>query len=272
MNEQDTISVEEFQENSLPLYYRETYFSSDTTFYTEHTGSQYGVAGDSVPYTVRGDDLLSSLLLVCFIFLVVSLSKSKRFIGRQIKDIFFTSHTERSIHETSIELRFQLILAGITCLVLSISSYQYTVHYVDDIFYIDNNLTLITLFFIIFIGYFILKALLYFFVNTIFFNSHQNRQWQITILFIIASEGVLIFPAMMLLVYFDLSPQKTLYYIIFSLLLLKIVTIYKCWNIFFSQNGGFLQTFLYFCTLEIIPLFNLVSGMLILIDSLKLNF
>ncbi len=244
---------------------------SDTILYTEQAGNAYGVAGEPVPYTIRGDNLLTSLLLVCFIFLVISISKSRSFINRQVKDILYVPRNNNTISETSSEFRFQFTLVIVTCLVLAISTYQYTIYYSADTTVFDN-LTLIALLFATYIVYFLLKAFLYNIVNTIFFDPQQNKQWQQKYLFIIATEGVLIFPAMMLLVYYDLSPQKALYYFIFILFLLKILTIYNCWNIFFSQKGGFLQTFLYFCTLEIVPLLNLVGGMLILIDNLKFNF
>ncbi len=272
MNQLDSISVDDFQVDSLPQYYRENYFSSDTLFYTERTGYQYGIAGDPVPYTVRNDNLLTSLLLICFVFLVISITRSKRFINRQIKDIFFFSYNDNDISETSSEIRFQFVLVILSCLVLAIITFQYVEFYFNDTFIIDSNLLLITVFFALFISYFALKAFLYSIVNCTFFNEQLNKQWQKLLLFIISSEGVLLFPATMLLVYFDSSPKKILYYFISIVVLLKILTIYKCWNIFFSQKGGFLQTILYFCTLEIVPLLNLAGGILILIDNLKFNF
>ncbi len=270
--QEENLPVAEAQDSSLPLYYRENFFSRDTVFYTEQTGNQYGIAGDPIPYTVRGDNLLTSLLLICFIFLVISISNARNFITKQAKNIFFIPRNNNNISETSAEFRFQFTLVVVTCLVLAISTYQYTIFYVSDTFVVSNNLTLIGIFFAVFLAYFLLKVLFYNIVNTIFFEPQLNRQWQKKYLFIIAAEGVLIFPAMMLLVYFDLSPKKAVYYFIFILFLLKILTIYNYWNIFFSQKGGFLQTFLYFCTLEIVPLVNLVGGTLILIDNLKFNY
>ncbi len=272
MNQQDTISVGDSQANSLPLYYRQNFFSKDTLFYTERTDGQFGVAGDPVPYTVRGDDLLSSLLLICFIFFVISISKSQRFIVRQFKDFFYISRNDTNISETSVEFRFQFIFVILMCLMLAVGTYQYTIFFVTSSFVLSSNFQLVALFFLVFIVYFTIKSALYSFVNTIFFGPSLSNQWQKTLLFVSAVEGVLLFPMTMVLVYFDLSPRIALYYFIFIFVLLKFLTIYKCWTIFFSQKGGFLQTILYFCTLEIVPLLNLVGGILILIDVLKFNF
>ena len=259
-------------ESPLPQYYRENYFSSDTIFYTEHPGRDYGVAGDPVPYTIRGDSLLSTLLIISFVVLVVSIAQSRRFIARQTKNFFYLPHNDADIRETSIEVRFQVFLIVLSCLLLAIITYQYATAYVADTFVIDSNLALVSIFFGVFLAYMLLKVLLYQAVNSVFFDHQTNLRWMKTQLFINAAEGVLLFPVTLLLVYFSLSLETALYYFGFLLLFVKILTFYKCWSIFFRQNGVYLQTFLYFCTLEIVPLLNLIGGILILIDNLKLNF
>ena len=52
----------------------------------------------------------------------------------------------------------------------------------------------------------------------------------------------------------------------------KILSFYNELNIFFRQNGGTLQTFLYFCALELVPLLAFGGIWLMTIDLLKINF
>jgi hypothetical protein len=66
--------------------------------------------------------------------------------------------------------------------------------------------------------------------------------------------------------------QNVVYIFIFILILTKILTIYKCWTIFFRQMSGFLQIILYLCALEIIPLLSIVGGLTLITDQLKVNF
>lgn len=266
MGQQDTVAL------GLPQYYRENFFTRDTMFYTEQSGHSYGVAGDPVPYTIRGDDLLSSLLLVCFAILIISIAQSQRFIVRQIKNIFYVPRNDTDISETSVELRFQLFLVVLSCLLMAIVTYQYVTHYVADTFIIESNLALMSIFFAIYMAYQVIKALLNMMVCSVFFSTYQNQQWMKMLLFINATEGVLLFPATMVLTYFDLSPQKGVYYFCIVLILAKILTFYKCWSIFFRQNDGIFQNILYFCSLEIVPLLNLAGGLIILIDNLKVTF
>ena len=260
------------KEVNLPQYYRENFFSNDSLLHPEISGGRYGVAGDPVPYTIRGDNMFTSLLLLCSLLFFVSIAQSQRFIGKQLKDFFYLPHNDDTINETSGELRFQLFLGLLCCLLASISSYLYVTYYVADTFVLDNDFQLISLFFGCFVVYFLLKALLYHCINSVFFDDKRNLQWIKSFLFITAMEGALIFPAVMLQVYFDLSIQNVTYYYVFVLVITKILTFYKSWVIFFRQNGVFLQTFLYFCALEIAPLLGLAGALLLMVDLLKINF
>ena len=65
--------------------------SKDSTLRTDLPYRSYGVAGDPVPYTVRGDNAIAILLILCFLFFVVSVAHSKRFIIKQIKGFFFVT-------------------------------------------------------------------------------------------------------------------------------------------------------------------------------------
>lgn len=96
---------------SLPVYYEENYFSGDSLLHPEIKGGRHGVSGDPVPYTMRDDDIITGLLLLCFILVVVALSNSRRFIVRQLKDFLYVPHSGISaITETTSEVRFQFFL------------------------------------------------------------------------------------------------------------------------------------------------------------------
>ena len=79
------------REVNLPQYYRETFFSNDTLLHPEISGGRYGVAGDPVPYTIRGDNTITTLLLLCFIVSMISFARTHGFILRQAKDFVSSS-------------------------------------------------------------------------------------------------------------------------------------------------------------------------------------
>ncbi len=259
-------------EVNIPQYYRETFFSNDTMFHAEIENTPVGVIGAPIPYTIRGDNMFTGLLLLCFMVLVVSLSQARHFIVRQLRNFFFLQHNDDNISETSTELRIQLFLVALTSLLMAISCYQFTTDFVAQTFVLDNDYQLVGLFFGVFLAYFVLKYALYAMVGAVFFSSKQNMLWMKQQLFITSIQGVLLFPIVALLIYFELSFQKAVFYFVFVFILTKFLTIYKCWSIFFRQNGVFLQIFLYFCALEIVPLLGLAGGLWGLIEQLKINF
>ena len=263
----------DLMKSDLPQYYREGFFSKDSMFHPELQGGRYGVAGDPVPYSVRNDNIITSLLLACFIFAVIAFANARRFIIRQAKDIIYLPHegtTEFS--ETSNEIRFQLTLVLITSLLIALLFYFYTLRYIGETFVLRSQYTLITIFLGITVGYFLLKVALYSFVNQVFFDSKRNQQWIKALLFIISIEGVLFFPALVFGAYFELDINKVITYVIIAVVIVKLLTIYKCYIIFFRRNVVHLQIILYFCTLEMIPLLVYWDVLVITANNLKINF
>ena len=257
----------------LPQYYKESFFSRDTLFHPELQGGRYGVVGDPVPYTVHNDNIITSLLLACFIFSVIAFTNARRFIIRQAKAFFYMPHegtTEFS--ETANEARFQIVLVLIACLQVSLLFYFYTLDHIGKTFVLRSQYTLIAIFFGLTIGYFLLKAGLYSAINLVFFDSKRNQQWIKSMLFIIAAEGMLFFPAVLLGAYFDLGIREVTFYVIIALVCIKMLTIYKCYVIFFRRNVVRLQIILYFCTLEIVPLLVFWGVLVMTANSLKINF
>ena len=263
----------DLMKSDLPQYYREGFFSKDSMFHPELQGGRYGVAGDPVPYSVRNDNIITSLLLACFIFAVIAFANARRFIIRQAKDIIYLPHEGTTeFTETSNEFRFQLVLVLITSLIIAILFFFYTLRYIGETFVLRSQYTLITIFLGITVGYFLLKVALYSFVNQVFFDSKRNQQWIKALLFIISIEGVLFFPALIFGAYFELDINKVITYVIIAVVIVKLLTIYKCYIIFFRRNVVHLQIILYFCTLEMIPLLAFWGVLVITANYLKINF
>lgn len=257
---------------SLPEYYREGFFSRDTLFHPELDGGRYGVAGDPVPVTMRSDDIVTLLLMACFAIAITAISRSLRFIGRQAKGFFYAPRDDRDdVSETSTEVRFQLFLVLQTCLLLSLLQYSYTLEYIGTTFVLDSPYQLMAVFLGMFVAYFLVKALLYTVVNITFFGRRRNRLWFKSQLFITSVEGIMLFPIVLLMVYFEMSAQAVLYCVIFVLIIVKILTFYKCYVIFFRRINGFLQIILYFCALEIAPLAALWGALVLTGNCLKIN-
>ncbi len=127
-------------------------------------------------------------------------------------------------------------------------------------------------FFGIFAGYFLFKYVVYGFVNWVFFDRKNNGRWRRSWLFLSSLEGVLLFPAVLLLVYFSLSLNAALIYTLIVMLFIKMLAFYKGYTIFFKRIGASLQIILYFCALELMPLMVLWGVLLITDNYLIINF
>lgn len=236
------------------------------------TGYDIGVAGDAVPYSVGNDDVVSVLMLVCLIVVIISVNSSSKFIIRLFRNFFYAPHDSQVITETSSELRFQIIMSLIDVFLLGIASYIYATDTIVRPLVSINKYGLMGIMMGMFLGFFMLRWLMWSMVNITFFDGKKNTQWSRHQLFMTAMEGLLMLPLVIALVYFNISVEKGLIYFLAILILNKIVTFYKCWSIFFKQNGGVLQTFLYFCALEITPLLAFCGAWVGLTNYLKVNY
>ena len=117
-----------------------------------------------------------------------------------------------------------------------------------------------------------LKVWLYSFVNWVFFDGKRNGQWIRSLSFLISLEGLLAYPAILMGPYLNVPIQNVEIYFAIGLILVKLMTFYKCYVIFFRQNVVGLQIILYLCALEIVPLLALWKVLYITANSLKINF
>lgn len=260
------------KEVNLPQYYRESFFSNDSLLHPELSGGRYGIAGDPLPYAVRTDNVFTSALIICFIVAIVSFSGTRNFIQRQLKNLFFPPKVENDTPQTTSELQFQFFLVTLTAFLLAISTYFYVTNYIAKSFILDNEYYLIGIFVAANMAYVAIKLLLYTGVNLVFFNGKKNQQYISSILFVICLEGVVLYPIVLLQVYFALPIGKALFSIITILIIGKIVSFYKCWTIFFQRNAIFLQIFLYFCALEIMPMLVLWGGLMLIVKRFEVIY
>lgn len=262
-----------YLEVSLPQYYRESFFAKDSLFHPELNGGRYGVAGDPVPYTMRNDNIITGLLLGCLIIVLLSFAHARGFLFRQAKNYFYVSKSgPKSVTETTSEIRLQFFLVALTCLLFSILCFFFAREYISETLILSSQHQLIVICFTAMVIYFLFKALLYWSVNWVFFDRKKNEQWIKSQLFIFAMEGMALFPLVLLQVYFNLSMQSAIIYALVVIILVKILSFYKCYLIFFKGIGVVLQIILYFCALEIVPLLSL-GGILAMIGNyLKINY
>ena len=256
----------------LPTYYRENFFSNDSLYHPELDGGRYGVAGDPVPETLSNDSLISGLLILCFLLMTLAFSRISGFFGRQIKDFFYLQKGEHSVEETGDEINFQVIFSIITCFTCSLLYYLYVLTMVDNTFVFSTEHLLLGVIFLVMAAYFLLKFLLYTIVNNIMFDGSRNKKFLTTLIFLISMEGVLLFPVLLLCTYFQFPIHNAAIYTFLVVFFFKILIFYKTYVIFFAQKALYVQIFLYFCALEMVPLLSLWGGLAVIVNHLRVIF
>ena len=284
----DTVAKASQEVDSLGLLYpkkQKTFQLTDIHFAEEgyFKGNKYfklgrgnahadGVQGVPSPYAVSNDNTVTALLLGCFVMAMIAFAVSRNFIEKQIKSFFHVARRKEVVTETAYEVRFQIFLIVQTSLLLSILYYFFAHGSGRGGLESESQLSVIGCFFGIFMGYFLIKNLLYKLVNWVFFDSKSNGQWGRTWLFLSSLEGVLLFPLVLLQIYFSLSLQAAFVYALIVVLFVKMLTLYKGYAIFFKRRAVSLQIILYFCALELMPMM-VLWGILVITDNyLIINF
>ena len=249
-----------------------TFIRNDTdTVRLSLTEQDSGLLGDDVPYTVSSDNTITALLIGCFVLGMLALSVSRPFMLRQIKNFFYVPRSVADMPETDYEINVQAFLVLQTALVLGVLYYIVSRLWIGNDYSQISQLKVIAVFTGIFIAYFVVKKIGYHIVDWNFFNAKKIDQWSKSGLFLTAMEGVLLFPVLLLQVYFGLSLQTAIIYTVAVIILVKLLSFYKCYAIFFKHGGGIVQNILYFCALELMPLLALAGILFITGNNLKVN-
>ncbi len=256
----------------LPKYYREGFFSGSALLHPEISGGRQGVAGDPIPYNIHNDNILTSVLLGCFILGVIALSSVRNLVVYQLRNFFYIKREGTTeVAETTTETLSMLFFVLLDSMLISLLFYFYTLERIADDFVLPSQYLLIVIFLAITVGYFMLRTLLYTVVDNVFFDAKRDKTWQKSLLVTVVMESLLLFPCVILHAYFALSIENVINYVTITLFVVKLLTFYKCFVIFFRRNIARFQIILYLCALEIVPLLALWSGLMATANSLKIN-
>ncbi len=255
-----------------PMYHSRSLLNPDSIYRPEVQVSKPGVGGDPLPYSIGSDNLISATLITCFVLATVAITKSATFIQRQLKAFFQTHHKDNAeVRETGTEIYFQLFLLLQTALLTALILFYYCQE-VKHVSFALPNYAVMGLFMGAVLAYFALKFLAYTIVNWVFFDRKKNEQWLKSQLVLLSAAGIALFPIVLLMAYSNLSVQSTVIYTLFVVILVELLAFYKAYHIFFGKPSVFVQTFLYLCALEIMPLGALWGALVLMTNNLEVKF
>ncbi|MBR2863551.1 MAG: DUF4271 domain-containing protein [Bacteroidaceae bacterium] len=215
-----------------------------------------GIAGEPLPYQFRTDNYVTGLLLLSFFLIVGVIAASWRFLSDNIKDFFYLRQSKNLFtdrHDT--ELRGHIFLILQSCFLLGILYTNYVQECQNDLFIQTTPHKILGLAIGTCSLFVVGKVLLYKFVNNVFFSYNQSALWYNIYYLSVLALGFGLLPLTLLVVYFDLDYSTLQFLFVCILATVKILLFYKCFQIFFNYKFGSVHLFLYFCALEILPLF-----------------
>ena len=238
-----------------------------------HTAKEDGMSGIPLPYLLRSDWMVTGILFLCFILASYVLAHGKKHLEQQFKN-FALSKERASLFDdtTASDVRYTLALIFQTCILSGFCVYDYFSDRDPVLFGRVPHYLLLSIYIGYILLFFVVKWLSYSVINWIFFNKTRNVIWLESYFNVVIGAGFLLFPIVLLIVYFDLSPQIAPYFIGFVLIIAKILLFYKCFSNFFHRFYGAFHLILYFCALEILPDLVLWKGIILANNILVLNF
>lgn len=251
----DTFSILDGQEPAIEkhAFANEGYFADSPYFHPEMGMERSGIVGETIPYSFAGDNSMVALLLAVFMLMLLSVVRSWSFIVKQVR-LFF--HVPRRVAEATDEasaIRHQKILLALCPVTVGAAYFMYRYVGLGDRFVLEPNVAVIGVFSCAVLVALLLRHLLYFFVNWVFFDKSQREQWDHAVLFLTNLFGVLMLPVVLSVVFFDAHLHYLYVYSICIFALVELLSFFRCFVIFFKGSAFPLQIILYFCTLESIP-------------------
>lgn len=256
--------------DDLPVCYKMGFFQHNKLLHPEVELHQSGYSGIPLPYQLWRDDWITSLVLMCFFMLVFIGNKIKSRFIPQFKDFFFPLRNKSVVDdgEVTIERHADVILMLIMSMMGSLAFFIYTQSRMNFSMGQISPYMLIGLYIGLWIAYFIFKTLLSQFVNWIFFDKTSRKSWRKSNSFLISVESMLLFPVAIITVYFNLSLVISCWIILLIGIITKSLLFYKTYQIFFGKFYGILHLFVYFCTLEMMPLLVTLKVLTLVTDEL----
>ncbi len=255
----------------LPLLYKTyPFFESSTYYHPEISFHTPGLISSPKPYMVRNDDSITALLLACLMMTILVISFGKKIIKQRTQTFFSSRLNKDSLPtiKTASERRYNLLLQLQAGILAGFFFFNYTQTKTDFFMISVSPQTLLAIYSIICWIYIGIKRLLYQFINWIFFDKEKRNTWFKSYSFLLSVEGFFLFPLALISVFFNLPEFNAILYFCILIIVIRLLLLYKTFCIFFPNFHGFTHLIVYFCALEILPIYGLWQALTYINDIL----
>lgn len=245
------VSVEE-----LTPYGDLSFFGADSLLHTEVPVRPFGFSATATPFRFRRDGWSGLVLLVCLLLAGSLVLRLRRRFRDLMRDLFFPIPGKKDEPLVDDPLRYSTRLVAVALLSLSTAmvTFAYTQHDVAFYVFSETPYLLFGLFFLLWCVYFLLKRMMGGFVGWVFFSDGKIFTWRRSYTLLLVLEAWLSFAVALAVVYLPVSPRVMFDLALYAIVFVKILHLFKMYQIFFPNLYGTLHLFVYFCSLELVPL------------------
>lgn len=247
MSHADTLETDSLN----ALFEKGCYFDTDSAFHTPGYPIP-GMEGEPIPYTLYQDTIITGIVFIAFLLLCYVLNRGHKLILHQIKNFFTERERNNLFVETGSEFRYQLFLLAHTILMTGLLFFRLRLIPGEPL-KLNPSWFPLSICIGICLLFYLFKFLLYTFVNWVFFEEKKYDRWNEIYTLLLSLQGLVLFPLVLLSIYFQLSDANTEIIFLCTIVFIKMLLFYKGFSIFFAKIRGLLCNILYFCTLEMIP-------------------
>lgn len=231
-------------------------FFSGSQWIKENEATRFvGMSGDPVPYKLSNDVYVTGTLLLCMFLTSFVISRSMHAIALQVKQFFYNRNRNETFSlKSEGEVRNNIFVVLLESFVLSLLFFSYAEFKISDSFTTVSPYLLLFTYMAICLGYFGIKFSIYGLLNWTFFSPPSRETWFNSYNLTLLGKAVTLLPLVLLVLYFNLPTQVYINLFACIVCTYEVLILYKTKQIFFSTPLGILPSFLYFCSLEVIPL------------------
>ena len=233
-----------------------SFFRNYTLLHTEVPYRPYGFSTSDTPFRQRQDGWSGLLLLVCLLFAASLVMRLRKKFCELLRGVFLPipGKTDEPIVDDPLRYSTRILAVCLLSLAAAMVTFSYTQHDVGFYLFPETPYILFAAFLLLWLAYFLVKRMMGNFVNWIFFRSEKIFTWQRAYTFIYVAEAMLFLLLALVVAYLPISPEEMFLMAFCLVFFVKLVLLFKTYQIFFPKMYGSLHLIVYFCTLEIMPL------------------
>lgn len=233
-----------------------SYFADDSLYRAEGSLRSYGYEPTVVPFRLHSESRVAPVMLLAGILLAAAiLLRLKGETKNLLRAFFFPIPGKKEDPLTEDPLRWttRILSVGLLAISAALISFVIILPGIGYFPFPESPYVLMAAFLVLWLTYFVAKRLLVGFVNWIFFRGEKILTYQRAYTLLMCFQSLLFLMLAMVAVCLPFSPQKLLFVVLIALGIGKMLLFFKTYAIFFPKIYGALHLFVYFCTLELLP-------------------